>query len=209
MKRWLQDPRVHVRVLDQCQYGTSWRKRTRMVLGNIDELDTLKLGHMCRGSGGWCSRGRRHTILQGSSGHGDKTAQAAAYPRRLCTALVQALLSTARARRYNSAPHTFGAEGKGEGDGFLKELRPPVARGEAEMAAKPTAEARRQRRLERGRQGDLDLGPRHPPLENLPLGYDLGRGGCAGGTPPRRARHFREAHCPPEMSSRAWFQLAG
>ena len=126
MKAWLLDPSVHARVLDQCQYGTRWRKRTRLVLGNVDELDSLRLGHGCRGSGGWCSSGRKHVILQGSSGHGDKTAAAAAYPRRLCTALVQTLLASARAKRYNTAPYTLNADGWGEGDGFLKGLGRPL-----------------------------------------------------------------------------------
>ena len=150
MKAWMLEPSIHARVLDQCQYGTKWRKRTRLVMGNVDELDSLKLGHGCRGSGGWCSSsGRKHVILQGSSGHGDKTAAAAAYPKRLCTALAQTLLAAARARRYNSAPYTSDAEGTGEGDGFLKGFGRPLPARSSEENDQPKV--------------DLRVGPHHPP----------------------------------------------
>ena len=99
----MSDENVSIAVLDQCRYGTRWRKRTRVLCGNVADQDLEKLKLMCTGSGGFCGNGRRHVILQGSAGGRDRTAAAQAYPPRLATALAQVLTSSARAGMYNAA----------------------------------------------------------------------------------------------------------
>eukprot|EP00959_Pyramimonas_sp_CCMP1952_P132055 2761141-Pyramimonas_sp.AAC.1 len=40
----------HTRVFDQCQFGRSWRKRTKLACFFIDKADTVKLDRRCKGS---------------------------------------------------------------------------------------------------------------------------------------------------------------
>jgi len=97
-----EDSRVHMRVLDQCRYRTPWRKRTRLLIGNIEPQDTERLGLMCEGSDGICHTGRRHVVLAGRSpSGGTMTAGSQSYPVSLCEALAHALTSAARAALYN------------------------------------------------------------------------------------------------------------
>ncbi len=103
LQKIMSDDNVSSTVLDQCRYGTLWRKRTRLLCGNVAEQDLEKLKLMCTGSGGFCGNGRRHVILQGSAGGRDRTAAAQAYPPRLATAFAQVLTSSARAGIYNAA----------------------------------------------------------------------------------------------------------
>jgi len=100
-KRILSANTVHFRVLDQCRYGAKWRKRTRLVCGNLCEQDTEKLGLMCTGSGGFCGNGVRHWVLEGNSGGQRRTAIAAAYPKRMARALAQTLLAPIFAEIFN------------------------------------------------------------------------------------------------------------
>ena len=94
-------PRVVEVVPDQCRFGTPWRKRTRLLCGNIDEQDLTRLRLRCTGSGGLCGSGKRHVVLQGATGGRAMTSIAQAYPTRLGTALAHALTNRARAGLYN------------------------------------------------------------------------------------------------------------
>ena len=68
---------------DQCQYGSLWKKPTRIITGYVDpqNLDRLKL-RCCQKHGGVCSRTlKRHLILRGRAPNGlSWTTQAAKYP---------------------------------------------------------------------------------------------------------------------------------
>ena len=103
LKEIMAQTNVSAAVLDQCRYGTPWRKRTRVLCGHVTDQDLTRLSLMCTGSGGLCGNGRGHVILQGSSGGRDRTAAAQAYPQRLATAFAQVLTSSARAGIYNAA----------------------------------------------------------------------------------------------------------
>lgn len=74
-------------VVDFCQYQTSWRKRTRLLCGNIatEDLDRMRL-RRCTGTRGYCSRTqRKHFQLSGSNKKGIPwTRVAQPYPPRLC-----------------------------------------------------------------------------------------------------------------------------
>jgi len=101
MQRILAAQTVHVRVLDQCRFGAKWRKRTRLVCGNLSEQDTEKLGRLCTGGGGFCGSGVRHWVLEGNCGGQRRTAIAAAYPARMARALAQTLLAPIVAEIFN------------------------------------------------------------------------------------------------------------
>ena len=77
--------------LDQCQYGTPWRKRTRFAAWCVGPLDSI--ARLCSGKRGLCSRtGQRHIILSGQSPFGcTYTSLAAAYPCRLRNQLAKLL----------------------------------------------------------------------------------------------------------------------
>lgn len=83
-------------VVDFCQYQTSWRKRTRLLCGNIatEDLDRMRL-RRCTGTRGYCSRTqRKHFQLSGSNKKGIPwTRVAQPYPPRLCHDLSHALLA--------------------------------------------------------------------------------------------------------------------
>ena len=81
-------------VLDQCRFGTKWRKSTSLLCCNLDSVDMASLERRCSGKHGICSStGKPHIQLEG---RGHMTAKAAAYPTRLCTAMVNALTSNLR-----------------------------------------------------------------------------------------------------------------
>lgn len=57
---------VHTRVTDFCCHGTRWRKRTRFLIGNVAENDSLRLQTLCTGKHGICGRTKRkHFQLTG------------------------------------------------------------------------------------------------------------------------------------------------
>ena len=96
-------PNFKFAVLDQCQFGTPWRKRTRLLMGNVCSDDAYSLERMCRGHrGGICSRtGNCHVRLSGKDEHGrTRTAVAATYPKDLCAHLAQVLITNARPGPY-------------------------------------------------------------------------------------------------------------
>ena len=99
----MQQDNVIVCDLDQCQFGTPWRKSTRVLVGNVPEQDCIYLFKKCfSGRDRCCSRsGKRHVILQGKHPSGQNwTAIAAAYPRKLSEALVRTLTSNLRVCKF-------------------------------------------------------------------------------------------------------------
>ena len=94
---------VRTVVADFCRFKKPWRKRTRFLCGNIDELDLSRLDKRCQGSRGICSStGKPHFQLSGSSPSGIPwTRIAQPYPTGLCHALAFALTAKARARYYH------------------------------------------------------------------------------------------------------------
>ena len=99
----MQQDNVIICDLDQCQYGTPWRKSTRVLVGNVPEQDCIYLFKKCfSGRDRCCSRsGKRHVILQGKHPSGlNWTAIAAAYPRKLSEALVRTLTSNLRVCKF-------------------------------------------------------------------------------------------------------------
>ena len=103
-KRLLQRPHVFLVHLDQCQFGTPWRKATSIMCGNVCEQDLVHVQKRCRPNRHHCcSRpGKRHVVLQGQHASGiPMTAIAAAYPPKLAQAIVTVLTSNLRATRFS------------------------------------------------------------------------------------------------------------
>ena len=69
LQRLSQRAHVHMRVVDFCQYRTPWRKRTRFLLGNIEEFDSLRLSNrFCDSTNGICTKSQKpHFHLTGSN----------------------------------------------------------------------------------------------------------------------------------------------
>ena len=103
VRRLRRSPGVSEVVLDQRRFGSRWRKRTRLLIGNVEYDDVQCLRRLCTGSGGYCGNGKRHVVLQGSAGGRDRTAVAQKYPGRLATAMARVLTATAIANVYNTA----------------------------------------------------------------------------------------------------------
>ena len=82
--------------LDQCAFGSAWRKRTQISTWNCSECD--RLNHRCSGRRGSCSfTGDPHVVLRGCSSNGKLlTALAQEYPSTLAPALGQVLLDSHR-----------------------------------------------------------------------------------------------------------------
>ena len=90
MQKLMSSPHTQVIVVDFCQYGTKWRKRTRLLAGNVEYDDIQRLiQHRCVGTKGICTRtGRRHFQLTGSNKKGiPYTRLAQPYPSGLCQVL--------------------------------------------------------------------------------------------------------------------------
>ena len=86
------DPKVYVKMVDQCAFGTPWRKRTRLMFGNCDYADiSLCDQHVCSGRGLCSFSNKRHVELEGKR----MTAQAQTYPPRLSQLLAKILCSNA------------------------------------------------------------------------------------------------------------------
>ncbi len=77
-------------ILDQCAFGASWRKATRLHTWNCN---LSALGIRCRASKGLCQfSGEAHHNLTGTSPSGAwRTSAAAAYPAPLCQAICEEL----------------------------------------------------------------------------------------------------------------------
>lgn len=91
---------VSVVDVDFCQFGTAWRKPTKLVCGFIDQQDLARLGKRCHAVGGLCSRsGKKHFQLTGTGPGGICwTRIAQPYPRKLANSLAHCLLANARAK---------------------------------------------------------------------------------------------------------------
>ncbi len=88
------DTHVDVMVVDFCAYGTPWRKRTRILVGNVAEPDLGRLANKrCPATDGFCPfRNRKHFELTGSSHDGTPWARIAQpYPAKLCRDLAHIL----------------------------------------------------------------------------------------------------------------------
>ena len=109
----LQDHRVCSVVLDQCQYGGPFRKRTRLMFIHCDRLDVEGLGKLCGGSRVCNITGRPHKPTIGSAPSGGNwSARAAAYPPRLADGLLYTLLGSRFALLANRELR-FGSEDLG------------------------------------------------------------------------------------------------
>ncbi len=87
-------PSCQVVLLDQCRWGTRWRKRTRVAAWNCQGIDHLNL--LCTGRNGICSRSKRHHIvLTGRAPCGVPwTRLAQVYPKPLANRLGDVLINS-------------------------------------------------------------------------------------------------------------------
>jgi len=84
--------------LDQCQYGTRWKKATSLLCSRIDICSASRLQKVCHAHKGLCSRtGRPHIQLRGSHPSGVPwTSIAAAYPPGLANDMAHCLVEHVR-----------------------------------------------------------------------------------------------------------------
>ena len=98
--RLLEKEHIEFVVLDQCQYGTPWKKATGLLCSRIDS--TARLGHRCGGlRNNKCSRtGKAHIVLRGADPKSGKnwTSIASPYPAKLNRALAFCLVDSFRHR---------------------------------------------------------------------------------------------------------------
>lgn len=99
---------THTLVTDFCQFHTVWRKRTRLLAGNMDWNDFQRCGRLCVGNKGICSRtGKPHFQLTGSSPQGVPwTRVAQPYPHKLCRQIAHALTAHRTFIPYNFSSST-------------------------------------------------------------------------------------------------------
>jgi len=93
---WLRNRRpVREAITDLCQWGTPWKKATRMVVGHADPAMPHR---RCRRCKGLCSRSRRpHQQLKGTRADCVFwTKIAEVYPRRFATAVADMLFNAAK-----------------------------------------------------------------------------------------------------------------
>ena len=89
LKRLINHRFCHLHTLDQCQYGTSWRKRTR--IASWFAPPPANPHHLCPSRRGICTTGRPHKILRG----GNLTSLAQKYPKDLSVFLAKWLCNSA------------------------------------------------------------------------------------------------------------------
>lgn len=100
MSRVLSDPLSQFPVLDQCQVGARWRKRTCVAAWHAQHAPPFE--RCCHGRAGICSRThRRHIVLQGRDYSSGRlwTHIAQAYPARMCALAADWLLHSATSRK--------------------------------------------------------------------------------------------------------------
>ena len=92
-------------VVDFCAFGTNWRKRTGLLMGNVDVADVESLARCKCGGIGRCQyTGRAHIQLTGSDPTGIPwTKRAEPYPTRLATRMANMLLHKALTQRMVSS----------------------------------------------------------------------------------------------------------
>ena len=84
--------------IDMCAYGTRWRKRTGLLVCNLDASSLAALQQLCGGTEGKCGHtGRPHILLKGKDPQSGRnwTSLGQVYPRRLCKAIAKALSTQA------------------------------------------------------------------------------------------------------------------
>ena len=87
------DVDVHLLVTDFCQWGTRWRKRTRLLCGHLSPAARESLVRTCTGRGRCSRTGKPHIQLTGSGpGNIPWTRIAQPYPDGLCHQLGQILV---------------------------------------------------------------------------------------------------------------------
>ena len=88
---------VHFVVVDFWAFGTRWRKRTGLLMGNVDAQDVEALSRYRCGGVGVCSYSKcPHIQLTGSDPTGIPwTKRAEPYPTRLATRMANMLLHKA------------------------------------------------------------------------------------------------------------------
>ena len=93
-------------IVDQCQFGSSFRKRTRLMFHGCDSLDVSSLNRLCRG-GRVCNKtGRPHKPTFGTCPTGGKwSVQAGHYPPRFADVILRVLLES---RRHAGSELSFG-----------------------------------------------------------------------------------------------------
>jgi hypothetical protein len=85
ISRLLSHANVQQTIVHQCQYGTPWKKPTRLYLGG---LSAELLSCTCRQKGKTCSAtGKPHYVLSGTTKSGFRTQAAKEYPSLLCAAI--------------------------------------------------------------------------------------------------------------------------
>ena len=100
IRRLLQSEFAQINVLDQCQFGAKWRKRTKVVCWHC--IDTSSLCCLCSGRRGICSRtGKAHIVLSGSCNHSKKlwTSLAQESPKKLSDQIALLLVESAACGR--------------------------------------------------------------------------------------------------------------
>ena len=96
MKKLAQHPACREFVVDYCQYGAKWRKRTREL--SWFSADDSRLHKQCTGRAGICSAtGKPHIVLSGSDpiSHRLWTSIAEPYPRRFAKLFAENLKNAA------------------------------------------------------------------------------------------------------------------
>ncbi len=102
MRRIISLPQSRYRVVDMCQYGTSWRKPTGLLFINFEDAAVDRCAKpRCTTKRCICSRSnKKHLVLSGNSPEGIPwTRIAQTYPRSLCNNLSLALIRNSQLRR--------------------------------------------------------------------------------------------------------------
>ena len=78
-------------IMDYCQFNKPWRKRTRIRVWNLSELDGLSC--TCKGRHGICSAsGKKHIALTGTLGGKALTKIAEPYPKKMVNMLARKIM---------------------------------------------------------------------------------------------------------------------
>ena len=86
-------------IFDRWRFGIRWRKRTRLVMWNCCESDSLDI--RCMGSASLCSAsGKSHILLKGNSPDGTLwTKIAQVHPTKLCYGIADILINSYENRK--------------------------------------------------------------------------------------------------------------
>ena len=86
-------------IFEQCQFGTPWRKSTKVCGWGTGEL--FELNRRCHATGGKCSRTNKpHIVLSGTAPGGKNwTAIAAAYPDLMAAAVASIFIRVAEGKQ--------------------------------------------------------------------------------------------------------------